>query len=86
MPRSSSIDARSSVFSTTLSLILISGCGAQDSPPANTGTPAPPAKGAAPVLKDINRDLENIKKDITPPVIIKPDQQPAPKASPGKSG
>ena len=37
-------------------------------------------------FQDIKKELEDIKKDVTPPVIIKPDVSPAPAAEPRKTG
>ena len=46
----------------------------------------PAGPGPLPDLKDIKKELEDIKKDVTPPVIIKPDVSPAPAAEPRKTG
>ena len=42
--------------------------------------------GAIAPFQDIKKELEDIKKDVTPPVIIKPDVSPAPAAEPRKTG
>ena len=86
MPVKVRINAWSNVSSTAFALVLMAGCSTQDSLPVNPGAPTTPAQGPAPDLKDIKQDLENIKKDVAPPVIIKPDQPPAPAAEPAKAG
>jgi hypothetical protein len=81
---------------TAFALVLMSGCGTQEPPassPGPTAQPAPvtPGPTAQPVpspaqdLKDIKEELKDIKKDVTPPVIIKPDLPTAPAAEPRKT-
>jgi hypothetical protein len=89
---------RSLVSRTAIVSVFVSGCGTQEpspatpgpaappSAPANTGTSARPAPSPAQDLKDIKRDLQDVKKAVTPPVIIKPDAPTASAAAPGKAG
>ena len=66
-----------------LSLVL-DGCSTQEPPAVNPGAPTTPVPIPAPApaptqdLKGIEQDLKNIKKDVTPPVIIKPNQPASP--------
>jgi hypothetical protein len=86
MPVKFRINAWSIVSSTAFAIVLVAGCSTQDPSPVNPGAPTTPAQGPAPDLKGIEQDLQGIKKAVTPPVIIKPDQPPAPAAEPAKAG
>jgi hypothetical protein len=66
-------------------LLLIAGCNSgEPAPPAGTGTGAPPVT-VKPIPPASPGPLEEIKKDITTPTIIKPDQPVAPPAPPAKT-
>ena len=86
MPVKFRINAWSIVSSTAFALVLVAGCSTQEPSPVNPGAPTTPAPGPAQDLKDIEQDLKDIKKAVTPPVVIKPDQPPAPAAEPRKAG
>jgi hypothetical protein len=71
-----------------LALVLVAGCGTQDASPANPIAPTTPGKGAppAPQPNGVTKDLQDIKKDVAPPVIIKPGQPSLPVTQPVKAG
>jgi hypothetical protein len=64
-------------------LVLMAGCNSEEqAPPANTGAPPVTVKPIAPASPG---PLEEIKKDITTPTIIEPNQPAAPPAAPAKT-
>jgi hypothetical protein len=86
MPSRFRINARSIVASTAFALALVAGCSPQEPSPVDPGAPAPAAPGPAPDLKGVERDLQDLEKAVTPPVIIKPNLPTAPATAPGKAG
>ena len=86
MPLKFRIKTWSIVSSTAFALVLVAGCSNQEPSPVNPTAPGTPVHVPDPDLKGVNRDLQGIKKAVTPPVIIKPDQPPAPAPEPGKAG
>jgi hypothetical protein len=97
MPSSFRMSVRSFASRTAFVLVLASGCGTQEPSPANPSPAAPPttanpSSSARPApspsqdINDIKRDLQDVKKAVTPPVIIKPDAPTAPAPAPGKTG
>jgi hypothetical protein len=66
-------------------LLLMAGCNSgEPAPPAGTGTGASPVT-VKPIPPASPGPLEEIKKDITTPTIIKPTQPAAPPAAPAKT-
>jgi len=64
-------------------LLLMAGCNSEEpAPPAGTGAPPVTVKPIAPASPG---PLEEIKKDLTTPTIIKPTQPAAPPAPPAKT-
>jgi hypothetical protein len=64
-------------------LLLLAGCNSEEpAPPAGTGAPPVTVKPIPPASPG---PLEEIKKDITTPTIIKPTQPAAPPAPPAKT-
>ena len=66
-----------------LSLVFAAGCNTSESLPG--GGPGASPIVVSPGTPSKPGPIEDIKKDITTPTIIKPDQAPAPAAAPPKT-
>jgi hypothetical protein len=95
MPMNFRLRVFSIVSVSAFLLVLASGCSSEEPSPATPAASSTPAPGPAPAkpapspaedLREIKQELQQFKKDVTPPVIIKPDVQPAPGSEPRKTG